>query len=179
MADFILLAEAAHGAVEHHAEATAFGLAPPWWVALSMVALIAVMLYAKVPSMVAGMLDKKIAGIREMLDEATALRKEAEALKAEYEAKVASASQHAEEMTSRAEDEAKQIVEKAKQDAAALVARRKKMAEDKISAAEIAAVAELRAKAAEAAATAAQGLIKENHSADADKALVNQVISGI
>lgn len=178
MAEFNLLAEAAHGAAEH-AEATALGLTAGGWWSITVLTLIAIMLFLKVPSMVGSMLDKKIAGIREMLDEATALRKDAEALKAEYEAKVASASKHAEEMTARAEDEAKQIVEKARQDAAALVARRKKMAEDKISAAELAAVAELRAKAAEAAATAAQGLIRENHSAEADKALVNQVISGI
>ena len=50
--------------------------------------------------------------------------KEAEALKAEYEQKVASASKHAEELKAGAEDEARLIVEKAKEDAAALVARR-------------------------------------------------------
>lgn len=179
MADFNLLAEAAHAAAEHHAEVAAFGLAPPWWVALSMVFLIGVMIFLKVPSVVGSMLDKKIEGIRMMLDEAAQLRREAEALRAEYEAKVASASQHAEEMTKRAEDEALQIVEKARQDAEALVARRRKMAEDKIAAAELAAVSELRARAAEAAATAALGLIKENHSADTDKTLVDKVISEI
>jgi F-type H+-transporting ATPase subunit b len=179
MADLILLAEAAHEAAEHHAEATAFGLAPPWWVALSMIALFGVMLYMKVPALVASMLDKKIAGIREMLDEAAKLRKEAEALKAEYEQKVASASKHAEELKAGAAEEARHIVEKAKADAAALVARREKMAEEKIAAAERAAVADLRNKAAEAAVVAARGLIRENHSADADKALVDEAISRI
>ena len=61
----------------------------------------------------------------------------------------------------------------------ALAARRRKIAEDKIAAAELAAVAELRAKAADAAAIAARGLIAENHSASADKALVDQAIAAI
>lgn len=178
MADFNLLAEAAHGAAEH-AEVTALGLGPGGWVALSMIFLIGVMIWMKVPAMVAGMLDKKIEGIRAMLDEATKLRKEAEALKAEYEAKVASASDHARETTARAEEEARHIVEKAKQDAVDLVARRQKMAEEKIAAAERAAVSELRAKTASAAAAAAQGLIQQKHSAEADKALVDQAINSI
>jgi F-type H+-transporting ATPase subunit b len=178
MLDLNLLAEAAHGAAEH-AEASALGLGPGGWVALSMIALIAIMLYLKVPALVASMLDKKIEGIRKMLDEAATLRSEAEALKAEYERKVANATKHAEELRTAAEHEATLIVEKARTDAAALVARREKMAEDKIAAAERAAVADLRAKAAEAAAVAARGLIRENHSAAADKALVDQAISGI
>lgn len=178
MADFNLLAEAAHGAAEH-AEATALGLGPGGWVALSMIFLIGLMIWMKVPAMVAGMLDKKIEGIRAMLDEATKLRKEAEALKAEYEAKVASAAGQASEMTARAQEEAQHIIEKAKQDAVDLIARRQKMAEEKISAAERAAVSELRAKTATAAAAAAHGLIQQKHTAEADKALVDQAINSI
>jgi F-type H+-transporting ATPase subunit b len=177
MADFLILAEAAHEAGE--AAVTAWGLSPSGWVALSMIALILIMLWAKVPAIVASALDKKIEGIRHMLDEAATLRKEAEALKAEYEQKVANAAKLAEELKTVAEHEAAQIVEKAKTDAAALVVRRQKMAEDKIAAAERNAVADLRARAADAATLAARGLIAENHSAEADKALVDRAIAGI
>ena len=72
-----------------------------------------------------------------------------------------------------------QIVAKAKSDAEALIARRGKSAEEKIAAAERNAVAELRARTAEAAAQAARGLIAKNHNASADKALVDQAIAGI
>jgi F-type H+-transporting ATPase subunit b len=177
MADLLILAEAAHEAGE--AAVTAWGFSPSGWVALSMVALILIMLWAKVPAIVAAALDKKIEGIRHMLDEAATLRKEAEALKAEYEQKVANAAKLAEELKAVAEHEAAQIVEKAKVDAAALVVRRRKMAEDKIAAAERNAIADLRAKAADAAALAARGLIEENHTAEADKTLVDQAIAGI
>jgi F-type H+-transporting ATPase subunit b len=176
MVDLLLLAEAAHDAAGHHAEATAFGLAPPWWVALSMVALIGVMIYLKVPSIVAGMLDKKIDGIRQMLDEATTLRAEAEALRKEYVDKVANVEKDAAAMLEHAKVEARAIVAKAQTDSANVIARREKIAEDKIAAAERAAVEQLRVRAADAAAAAARQLIGANHSAQADKALVDKAI---
>lgn len=182
MLDFALLAAAAEVAAEHaeHAEApTALGLGPGAWVAASMIAVILLMLYMKVPAIVAGMLDKQIACIREQLDDAKRLRTEAEALKAEYEKKVRDAARDADAMRAAADEEAKLIVAKAKTDAEALIARRGKSAEEKIAAAERNAVVELRAKAAAAAATAARGLIAEGHDAQADKALVDQAISGI
>jgi F-type H+-transporting ATPase subunit b len=183
MADLMILAAHVAGeAAEHageHAEAVALGLGPGGWVALSMIALIAIMIYAGLPRMIAGALDKKIEGIKTMLDEAATLRKEAEALKKEYENKLKSADKHAAEMKDAAEAEAKLIVKKAKDDATALIARREKMAEEKIAAAERSAVGELRAKAADAAATAARRLIAEKHDADADRKLVDDSISSI
>ena len=188
MADTILHLLSAAGAhagaaAEHggeHAQPVALGLASASWiVAAAMAVLIIVALYLKVPKMVTGMLDKKIEGIRHMLDEAAQLRKEAEALKAEYEKKVADATRLAAEFRTAAEHEAQMIIDKAKADAADLVARREKMAEEKIAAAERSAIDELRARAADAATTAARGLIRQNHSAQADKALVDQAIAGM
>lgn len=175
------MAEQAHtevpGGAEHHVTPTALGIDPSGWVALSMVAVFLIMLRMKVPAMVAGMLDKKIAGIKENLDAAARLRKEAEALKAEYEAKLADTAKHADELRVHAEDEAKLIISKAKADATALIARRTKSAEDKIAAAERAAIADLRARAADAATAAAAQLIASGHDAKADKGLVDQAIS--
>lgn len=169
----------APGGAAHHAEPSALGLAPSAWVALSMTVLILVMLYLKVPKLIGSMLDGKIAGIKHMLDEASTLRKEAEALKAEYQQKIIDAEKLAVEFRAAAQHEAQMIIDKAKVDAADLVARREKMAEDKIAAAERGAIDELRAKAAQAATTAARGIIKQNHGAQADKALVDQAIAGI
>ena len=179
MSDLVFLAHVAAEQGGGHAEATALHMGPGGWVALSMIALIGIMLYLRVPALVAGALDKKIAGIKTMLDEAAQLRKEAEALKAEYEKKIRSADKHAAEMKAAAEEEAKAIIKKAKDDATALIARREKMAEDKIGAAERAAIEELRNRAANAAAAAARGLIAQKHDAAADKDLVNKAISGL
>ena len=70
-------------------------------------------------------------------------------------------------------------MEKAKTDAETLIARRSRMAEDKIAAAERSAVAELRARAANAAAAAAAQIIGEKLDAGTDKALVDRTISGL
>ena len=71
------------------------------------------------------------------------------------------------------------IVARAEADTNAVIARREKMAEDKIAATERAAVADLRAKAADAAAIAAKGIIASRHTAAADSSLVDQTIGAI
>jgi F-type H+-transporting ATPase subunit b len=161
------------------AEPSAFGLTPPAWIALAMIVVIAIMIWKKVPGAIAGALDSKIALIRDQLAEAEALRKEAEALKAEYEAKSASADKDRDALLERAKHEADEIVAKAKTDAEALIERRTRMAEDKIAAEERAAVEQLRATAADAAAKAAAKLIAERHDAATDAKLVDQAIKEI
>jgi F-type H+-transporting ATPase subunit b len=177
MADLSLLAAVAGHVAE--SEPAAFGLGPGFWVAASMGTLFVIMLWKKVPGVVTGSLDKSIAEIRKQLDEAKALRAEAEALRKEYADKIAGAEKDAAAMLDHARHESEAIVAKAEADTAAVIIRREKMAQDKIGAAERTAIAEVRAMAAGAAATAALGLIRANHSSDADRTLVDQAISGI
>jgi F-type H+-transporting ATPase subunit b len=169
--------EAHGGAAEHHAEPSAFGLTAPAWIALAMIAVFAILIWKRVPAMIGKALDKKIAGISEQLDEAAKLRAEAEALKAEYEARSAQAGAEAATMLERARAEADSIVSKAEADAAALVERRTRMAEDKIAAAERAALDEVRAKTAAAAAAAAETLIRDKLDDKADNAMIDATIA--
>ena len=164
---------------EHHVDPTAVGFDATMLVALSMLVVIALMVWKKVPAAIGKALDSKIATIREQLAEAETLRKEAEALKAEYQSRADAAEADAAAMVERARHEADAIIAKARSDAEALVARRTRMAEDKIAAAELAAVNELRAAAADAAARAAARLIAEGHDAAADARLVDQAIAGV
>ena len=173
-----IAAEAGHAAAEH-AEPTALGFNPGGWVALSMVAVILLMIWKKVPAAIGKALDGKIALIREQLDEAKTLRAEAEALKAEYQAKADAAGAEAKAMVERAHHEATAIVAQAKADAETLVERRGKMAEAKIAAEERAAIDEVRAVAARAATAAATRLIAERNDAKADKAITDQAIAGL
>jgi F-type H+-transporting ATPase subunit b len=169
-----------HAGVEHHAEPLFLGFAPPAAVvSASMLVLLGIALWKGLPKMLAGGLDSRIAGIRTQLEEATKLRAEAEALRKEYADKIAGAEKDAAAMLEHAKHEANAIVAKAEADTADLIVRREKMAQDKIAAAEHAAVAELRAKAAAAAAAAAGTVIANGHTADADRALVDQAIAGI
>ena len=165
-------------AAEH--EATVLGIfGPGFFVALAMLVVFALAIWKKVPAAIGKALDANIALIRDQLAEAELLRKEADALKAEYQAKAEAADQEAAAMVERASHEAELIVAKAEQDAKVLVERRKALAEAKIAAEERAAIDELRATAAKAATAAAGKLIAERNDAKADKALVDQAIAGL
>jgi F-type H+-transporting ATPase subunit b len=163
----------------HEAEPSAFGLTAPAWIALAMIVVFGILLWKKVHHAIANALDDKIALIRGQLAEAESLRKEAEALKAEYEKKAKSVDKDRKALMERARHEADEIVAKAKTDAEALIARRTRMAEDKIAAEERAAVEQLRSAAADAAAKAAARLIAERHDATSDAKLVDQAIKEI
>lgn len=170
----------ATGTVELHHEPAAFGvITAPGFVALSMLVVVVIILIAKVPSMIGAMLDKQISKIRTQLDEASKLRAEAEAILADAKARTASSEADAQAVIANAEAEAKAMQAKAEADAAELIARRTRMAEDKIAAAERAAIQAIRAKAADAATSAAAAVIAEKHGAEADKALVDKAIAGL
>ncbi len=160
-----------------HAEPTALGLGAPAWISLAMLVVIVMLIWKKVPSAIGKALDAKIALIRDQLDEAETLRKEAEALKAEYQAKAKSADKDRAALLERARHEAVEIVAKAKSDAENLIERRTRMAEEKIAAEERSAVDQLRATAADAASRAAARLIAERNDGASDAKLVDQAIS--
>ncbi|HYX46771.1 MAG TPA: F0F1 ATP synthase subunit B [Sphingomicrobium sp.] len=178
MSSAILIAAAVAGAPEA-AEPTALSLNPGAWVALAVLIVFALLVWKKVPSAIGKALDSKIALIRDQLAEAESLRKEAEALKAEYELKAESVDKDREALLVRARHEAEEIVAKAKVDAEALIERRTRMAEDKIAAEERTAIEQLRAAAAAAASNAAAKIIAERHDAATDSKLVDQAIKEI
>jgi F-type H+-transporting ATPase subunit b len=161
------------------AEPTAFWLNPGGWVALAVLIVFALLIWKKVPGAVGRALDSKIALIRDQLAEAESLRKEAEALKAEYEAKAKSVDKDRKALLERAKHEADEIVAKAKTDAEALIGRRTRMAEEKIAAEERSAVEQLRAAAADAATKAAARIIADRHDATTDAKLVDKAIKEI
>ena len=162
-----------------HIEPELFGMAPYQIVAIAMLFLIGIMIWKKVPGMILGGLDAKIAAIREQLEEAKTLRAEAELLRDEYAAKIAGAEKDADAMVENARREAGSILERAEADGKAMVERRKRMAEDKIAAAERNALDEVREKAAQAAAAASRKLIRKEHDAAADRKLADALIADI
>src|SRR3546814_13358277 len=120
MADFLMIM------VEGATEPASFGvLTATVWVSIAMAIFIAILLWKKVPALIAGMLDNRIAEISKQLKEAEALRLDAESLKAEYEAKLADAAKEADELRARADTEAAPPVAKAKADPTAMHPPRK------------------------------------------------------
>jgi F-type H+-transporting ATPase subunit b len=180
MADVQTTATVEHNpAGVEHAEPTFLFWNAGGWVAIAMLFVFAILLMKKVPAAIGAALDRKIAAIRGQLEEAENLRKEAEALKAEYAAKAAAAEKEAATMVERARQEADALLEKARLDADALVERRSRMAEEKIAAEERAAVQKLRSAAAEAATRAAAALIADKVDAKTDSSLVDKAIGDL
>ena len=109
--------------------------------------------------MIAKWLDSRAAVIAAELAEARRLREEAARLLADYHAKAAGAEREAETILTEARAEVARFAELSRADLSTQIARRAKMAEDKIAQAEAAAMQEIRALAADAAVSAAQKLI--------------------
>jgi len=128
---------------------------------------------------VTGMLDKRAIQIRNELDEAARLRSEAEALLVDAKAQREAAMRDAESMLSAARHEAIRVGEAARAEAAAAAARRERMALDRISAAEKAAVTDVRLAAADVAARAAGEVIARGFGAEADGHLIDQSIQNL
>jgi F-type H+-transporting ATPase subunit b len=177
------MAEETHAGTEapggHNSEPSALGLDATMWVSLAMLLVTVLLVWKRVPAAIGKSLDAKIDTIRNQLAEAETLRKEAEGLKAEYQAKASAAESDAAAIIERARHEAEAIVAKAGEDAEALIERRGRMAEDKIAAEERAALAELRSAAAQAAAKAAARIIAERNDPSTDSRLVDQAIAGL
>ena len=138
-----------------------------------------VLAYFKVPQRLAGMLDGRADRIRSEIDEARALREEAQTLLASYERRSREVRDQADRIVDQAREEAREAGEQAKRDLEAQVARRIAGAEDQIASAEAAAIQEIRDTAARIAVAAAAEVIAERVDEERQSALVDQAIDTV
>lgn len=137
-------------------------------VLLGFIVFIGVLVYFKVPGMVGGMLDKRAEQIRADLDEARALREEAQKLLASYERKSREVQEQADRIVRQAREESETAAAEARAALEHALARRLKAAEEQIASAEQSAVREVRDRAVQVAiAAAAEALAKGMSAADA------------
>ena len=129
---------------------------------IALVVFIGLLVYLKVPGMVAGMLDRKSEAIRAELDEARRLREEAQSLLAEYQRKRRDAEKEADAIVAQARDDAEAMMHEASKQLEDMVARRERMAEQKIAQAEASALADVRNAAADAAIEAARKILGDS-----------------
>ena len=104
-------------------------------VLIAFIIFLGVLIKFKVPGMLTGMLDQRAVGIKSDLDEAKALREEAQTLLASYERKQREVQAQADRIVESAKDEATRAAEQAKADIATSVTRRLAAAEDQIESA--------------------------------------------
>jgi len=153
--------------------------AAEFWVAVSFIAFILVLIYYKVPALLAKALDDRAAAIRKELDEARRLREEAQNLLADYQRKHRTAGQEAEAIIDQARHEAQAYAHETRAALADTLDRRTRQAEEKIARAEAQAVDEVRAAAVDMAMAAAEKILRERTAGAAGAALIDESIANL
>ncbi len=148
-------------------------------VLVSFLIFIGILVYFKVPAMLTGMLDKRAEGIQSELDEARALKEEAQALLASYERKQAEVQDQADRIVAQAKSDAEAAAKQARADLEASITRRIAAAEEQIASAEAGAVKEVRDTAAGIAIMAARDIIAKQMSASDANKLIEAAIEEV
>jgi F-type H+-transporting ATPase subunit b len=152
---------------------------PEFWVAVSFVGFVLLIMYFKVPAQIGALLDDRADKIRNELDEARRLREEAQAMLAEFERKQRDAQKEAESIITLAKQEAEALAKETREKLKDSLERRGKIAEEKIARAEEQAVSEVRSVAVNVAIAAAEQIIESKMTPAASKKLVDQSIKDL
>ena len=148
-------------------------------VLISFLIFIGILVYFKVPGLLTGMLDKRAAGIKAELDEARALREEAQTVLAGFKRKQGEVAAQADRIIAHARTEAETAAEKAKGDIKNSIERRLAAAKDQIASAEKGAVNEVRDSAIQIAVAAASDVVAKQMSAADQNKLIDQAIDDV
>lgn len=150
-----------------------------FWVAVSFVGFLAILVYYEVPALIAKALDERAAAIRKELDEARRLRDEAQNLLNDYQKKYRNAGLEAESIIEQARGEAEAYAKETRASLVESLERRTRQAEEKIARAEAQAVDEVRAAAVDTALAAAERILREKASGAAGAALIDDSIRSL
>ncbi len=148
-------------------------------VGVAFVVFLGVLVYAGVPKMLGKMLDDRAESIRKSLDEARALREEAKALLASYEAKSREVSAQADRIVAQAREEAQMAAGQARADLAKAIERRLTAASEKIASAEAAAIRSVRIEAVSVAVSVAGEILAKQVTAASAKASIDDAIEKV
>jgi F-type H+-transporting ATPase subunit b len=146
-------------------------------VALSFVFFVAILYRYKIHHMLLSSLDARAERIRAELDEAKRLREEAQTLLASYEQRQREIEGEAAQMVEQAKRDAKESAEAMKQDALGAIDRRVKAANEQLAASEAAAIRAVKDRAVAVAVAAASDVLRQNLSADAVNASIDDAIA--
>jgi F-type H+-transporting ATPase subunit b len=148
-------------------------------VALGFLVFVGVLIYFGVPGQLLRKLDSRAEKIRADLDEARALREEAQTLLASYERKHKEVTELAEEIVSAAKVEAQQAAEAAKADIRKSMERRLVNAGEQIAAAEQSAVRQIKDHAVTVAVAAAREVLSQKITDSQVSAMIDSSIDEI
>jgi F-type H+-transporting ATPase subunit b len=147
-----------------------------FWVAVAFGVFVLILLYYRVPKLVAKSLDDRAEVIRKELDEARRLREEAQTLLADYQKRHRNVGQEADTILDQARREAEAFAHETRVGLKETLERRTKQAEDKIARAETQAVDEVRAAAIDVAMAAAEKILRDKTAGSGGASLIDQGI---
>lgn len=150
-----------------------------FWAFIALLLFIALIVYLKVPGMIGRSLDERAENIKKELEEARTLREDAQQLLAEYHRKRKEAEKEAGDIVAAAEREAKALLEDAKRSTEEFVARRNKLAEQKIATAETDAINAVRASAVDLAIAAAGKIVADKVDSKVAGSLFKDAVSQV
>jgi F-type H+-transporting ATPase subunit b len=148
-------------------------------VGIGFVIFVGVLIYFGVPGMLTRKLDERAVRIKADLDEARALREEAQSLLAGYERRQKEVKAQAEEIVAAARHEAEQAAVVAKEEIRRSVARRLQTATEQIDAAEKAAIRQIKDRAVAVAVAAAGEVIRDRMQASDADAMIDAAIKEV
>lgn len=150
-----------------------------FWVGAAVVTFIGLLVYLGVHKTIGASLDARGEKIQGELDEARKLKEEAQSLLAQHQRRQREATKEAEDILAHAREEAAAIEGEISGSVNAMVERRTRLAEDRVKAAEAAAVKDVRKVAVEIATSAANAVIASHLTADAQKDSIDKAIDDL
>jgi F-type H+-transporting ATPase subunit b len=152
---------------------------PDFWEWLGLIIVVGIIVYRRVPALLGAMLDARAAAITKELDQARALREEAQTLLVDYRQRAERAQSEAANILTESRAEAERFAAESREQLKAQLERRAKQAQDKIAQAEAQALADIRALAADMAVEAAEKLLAARLDEKRSSALVEGSIKDL
>lgn len=144
-----------------------------FWTTIALFSFFILLLYFKVPALIANSLDERANAIRKELEDARKLREEAQKLLADYKERSQNADKIAKEIITQAENEAKLATTEARRALKEELDRRTKSLEEKILRAERQAIEEVRSFAVDLALSTVEKIVQTKITEQEAKSLID------
>ena len=133
-----------------------------FWVAVSFLIFVGVIIYFKVPQKIDDSLNESIKRIKESLDDAEKLKDEAKNILSEYDSKVSKSKEEIKNLINSAKNQAEKNIIKTNEDFHKVIENRKKSAEEKIKQMKIRAIKDVKNSSVDIAISSLEKIIKNS-----------------
>ena len=133
-----------------------------FWVTISFIIFLGVLIYFKVPQKIKEVLDQNILNIKNQINEAEKLKEDAKNILIEHEKKISNSKNEVQKMINKANDEAEKNVIKSNEEFNKIMENRKRNAEERIKQLKNQAVKDIKNTSVKIALESAEKLIKNS-----------------